>query len=167
MASVRGKLRVAAWLFLALSVIPDGASWADTAISFSGTVTAPMPCSINGKRAIVTHFGNDLVTTRIDGSNYLKSLDYTLECHSNSPNALRMQLQGDVSDFNQHALRTTTMPDLAVELRVNGKPVAPNSWFKFIYPETPLLQAVPVKRHDAKLSGGSFYATATMLVDYQ
>ncbi|MGP0939319.1 fimbrial protein [Serratia sp. CY74664] len=83
------------------------------------------------------------------------------------PNALRMQLQGDVSDFNQHALRTTTMPDLAVELRVNGKPVAPNSWFKFIYPETPLLQAVPVKRHDAKLSGGSFYATATMLVDYQ
>lgn len=167
MRSMIGKLRKTAWLCSALSAIPAGAPMADTAISFSGTVTAPMPCSINGKRAIVIHFGEDLITTRVDGSNYLKSLDYTLECHSNSPNALRMQLQGNVSDFNTHAFQTTTMPDLAVELRINGRPATLNAWFNFTYPDMPLLQAVPVKRPGAKLAGGLFTAAATMLVDYQ
>ncbi|WP_148875255.1 fimbrial protein [Serratia marcescens] len=153
-------------LLLALTVIPGSGPRADTDIYFSGTVTAPMPCVINGKQTIETHFGDDLITTRVDGNNYLKELSYTLVCNGNSKNALRMKVQGDATGFNQHALQTS-LRDLGVELRANGQPLAINAWFSFTYPDKPTLQAVPVKRVGQGLPAGTFSVNAAMLVDYQ
>jgi hypothetical protein len=45
--------------------------------------------------------------------------------------------------------------------------LAVNEWIDFTYPKTPTLQAVPVKRAGAVLSGGDFSAMATLMVDYQ
>lgn len=153
-------------LLLVLSVIPVSSPQADTDIHFSGTVTAPIPCVINGKQVIETHFGDDLITTHIDGYNYLKTLSYTLECRGNSKNTFRMKVLGGVTEFNQYALQTN-LRDLGVELRANGVPLAINTWFGFTYPDIPLLQAVPVKRIGQNLPAGMFSANAMMLVDYQ
>ncbi|WP_434461836.1 fimbrial protein [Serratia plymuthica] len=153
-------------LLLVMSVMSVSAPRADTDIYFSGTVTAPIPCVINGKQVIETHFGDDLITTRIDGNNYQKTLSYTLECRGISKNALRMKVQGDVTDFNQYALQTN-LRDLGVELRAEGQPLGINTWLSFTYPDTPSLQAVPVKRIGQNLPAGMFSAHATMLVDYQ
>ncbi len=153
-------------LLLALTVIPGSGPRADTDILFSGTVTAPMPCVINDKQAIATHFGDDMITTRVDGSNYMKTLSYTLVCNDSSRNALRMKVLGDATGFNQHALQTN-LDDLGVELRADGQPLVINSWFNFTYSAKPTLQAVPVKRVGQNLPVGMFSANAMMLVDYQ
>ncbi|MEL5640080.1 fimbrial protein [Serratia ureilytica] len=150
---------------LALSVMPISA-WADTDIYFSGTVTAPMPCTINGKQRIETNFGNDMITTLVDGNHYLKEVNYNLECVGQSSNALRLKVQGNVADFNQSALQTN-MSDLGIELRAGNKPLAINTWFNFNYFDKPVLQAVPVKRTNSNLPAGTFSVNATLLVDYQ
>lgn len=158
---MRGRV----WLGLGLSIITMS-SWADTALNFSGVVTAPMPCTINGKQKIETNFGADLVTTYIDGVHYLKTLSYTLECRNNSSNALKIKVQGDPADFNPQALQTN-IADLGIELRINGQPLTINAWANFNYLAKPLLQAVPVRRANSNLPAGTFSVNAIMLVDYQ
>ncbi|HHP7836340.1 MULTISPECIES: fimbrial protein [Serratia] len=159
------KLRKVAWL-LVLSMMPISSLQAHTEIRFSGVVTVPLPCVISGKQAIETHFGDALVTTQVNGDNYLKTVSYDLICRNNSSNSLRMKIQGNAADFNPQALQTN-MHDLGIELRADGQPLLLNAWFNFTYPELPKLQAVPIKRLGSTLPTGSFLATATMLVDYQ
>lgn len=167
-AKMVGRKLRGATLLLALSVMPVTAPWADTDIYFSGTVTAPMPCVINGKQMIMTYFGDDLITTHIDGRNYRKELSYGLVCNGSSKNALRMKVLGDVTGFNQHALQTD-LRDLGVELSVNDQPLAINTWFNFTYLDgkVPVLKAVPVKRVGQSLPVGTFFVNAMMVVDYQ
>lgn len=139
---------------------------ADTDIYFSGVVTAPMPCTINSKQKIETNFGNDMITTQVDGIRYSKTVNYNLICNNQSSNALRMKVQGNATDFNQSALQTN-INDLGIELRAGDKPLAINSWFNFNYFDQPVLHAVPVKRANSNLPVGTFSVNATLLVDYQ
>ncbi|MBH1891287.1 fimbrial protein [Serratia marcescens] len=161
----RKRVKLAVLGMLALSVISINAR-ADTDIYFSGTVTAPMPCTINGKQKIETNFGSDMITTQVDGSRYLKTVNYNLVCNDQSSNALRLKVQGNAAGFNQNALQTD-ISDLGIELRVGDKPLAINTWFNFNYSNKPVLQAVPVKRAYSNLPAGTFSVNATLLVDYQ
>lgn len=40
------------------------------------------------------NFGDEVMTTRIDGSNYRRPVNYTLTCNGQSSNALKLQVQG-------------------------------------------------------------------------
>lgn len=139
---------------------------ASTTINISGTIMAPLSCEINGNQAIMVDFGNDLVTTRVDGSSYMKTVDYSLTCKNNTSNAIKMKIEGTATAFNNSALQTT-QADLGIALRANGQPLPINSWLNFTYPNKPLLQAVPVKRAGGTLSTGDFSTVATLMVDYQ
>lgn len=161
----RKRVKLAVMAMLAVSVMSINTR-ADTDVYFSGIVTAPIPCTLNGKQKIETNFGNDMITTRVDGIRYLKEVNYNLECNGQSSNALRLKVQGNVASFNQYALQTN-MSDLGIELRVGNKPLAINTWFNFSYFDKPVLQAVPVKRANSDLLAGTFSVNATLLVDYQ
>ncbi|VEA61122.1 Minor fimbrial protein prsF precursor [Serratia plymuthica] len=140
---------------------------ADTAIvTIKVTVVAPPPCTINGEQVIDVDFGSELLTTQIDGSNYLKTVDYSLECQSGTSNAMKLQIQGTPTAFDSSALQTN-MADLGIALKVNGSALTVNDWVNFTYPNKPVLQAVPVKRAGSTLNGGDFSAGATLMVDYQ
>lgn len=141
-------------------------SGADTTINITGTVIAPLSCVINGNQAIMVDFGNDLVTTRVDGSNYIKTVDYSLTCKNNTSNAIKMKIEGAATAFNNSALQTN-QADLGIALRANGQPLPINSWLNFTYPNKPVLQAVPVKRAGGTLRTGDFSVAATLMVDYQ
>ncbi|MGG1905314.1 fimbrial protein [Enterobacter ludwigii] len=140
---------------------------AETAlVTIKVSVIAPLPCVINGDKTIDVDFGSELLTTKIDGVNYLKTVDYSLECKENTSNAMKLQVQGSATSFNRSALQTN-MADLGIALTANGSALTINDWVNFTYPDKPVLQAVPVKRSGSTLSGGDFSAGATLMVVYQ
>ncbi|CAI1818517.1 putative minor fimbrial subunit StfF [Serratia marcescens] len=134
-------------------------------IYITGTITSKPQCVINSNQAIRVDFGDDLVTTKVDGSNYIRPVDYTLECRNNSKNAMKMKVVGTAAAFNGSAIQSSKA-NLAIALRANGNPLTIGSWLNFTYPNKPLLQAVPVKGRGA-LTAGAFSAAATLMVDYQ
>ncbi|AIA45943.1 fimbrial protein MrfE [Serratia sp. FS14] len=145
-----------------MSTLTDAAT-----VTVSVTVQVPPPCVINGNRTIEVDFG-EILTVSVNGSNYKKRVDYTLECSGRKSNALQMKIQGNVTSFDPTALRTN-INDFGVALHANGQPLNINSWLKFTYSDnqTPLLEAVPVKKAGKTLPGGAFTAGATLLVAYQ
>ncbi|WPN65644.1 fimbrial protein [Pseudomonas sp. P9_35] len=149
-------------LWLLGSALADAAP-ATTTINVTVTVIAPT-CVINDGRVIEVDFGNNVMTTRVDGSNYMKTVNYTLNCDSGQGNAMKMQIQGAAADKN---LLSTNKSGLAIAFLKNGEPVPMNTWFNFSRLNKPILQAVPVKSGSQVLTGGEFSAAATMMVDYQ
>ncbi|WP_163333707.1 fimbrial protein [Enterobacter bugandensis] len=153
-------------LFTALSCTPTVILAARTAtVEVRVTVVESPPCIINGDRIIEVDFG-DVIVPRIDGINYTKSVDYTLECKGQLTNIMKMAINGNPVTFDNSALKTN-VTDFGIALRANGKPLVINNWINFIYPDKPFLEAVPVKRAGADLPGGEFNAGATMMVLYQ
>lgn len=135
-------------------------------VTIKVTVVAPPPCTINGDQVIDVDFGSDVVTSRVDGANYLKTVDYSLVCNGNTSNAMKLQIQGTPTAFDRSALQTN-VADLGIALKANGSALTVNDWVNFTYPNKPVLQAVPVKRAGSTLNGGDFSAGATLMVDYQ
>lgn len=162
-----GKARLLLACALLFSAQQQG--WAvdnEASISFSGTLNEPLACTVNSGKSISVNFGNDLVTTKVDGSNYIRTIDYTLDCKGNSKNTMKMKIAGAPAPFDSTVLMSTKNNELGIALRANGAPLAVGSWLNFTYPNKPTLQAVPVKAAGT-LSAGFFSAGATLLVEYQ
>lgn len=137
-------------------------------VYFMGTLVAPPPCVINSNQDINVDFGNDLLVGRVDGVNYEKAINYTLDCSvgASVTSAFKLQLQGSGAGFDSSVLNTSKS-DLGLELRSGGVKLPVNTWINFNEPARPALTAVPVKNSVGTLTGGVFTASATLLVDYQ
>ncbi|MFP2166578.1 fimbrial protein [Enterobacter ludwigii] len=129
------------------------------------TVVEKPPCTINGDRIIEVDFG-DVIVPRVDGNHYMKEINYSLECKGQLSNAMKLTIQGNPTAFDNTALKTN-VDDFGIAMRVNGQPLAINSSINFVYPNKPVLQAVPVKRAGVDLPGGEFSAGASLIVYYQ
>lgn len=139
---------------------------AETSVTIRAVIIAPPPCVINSGSTLNVPFGNDLLTSRVDGVNYRRDVPYTVTCDSPFSNALTLELKGTGAAFDSRVL-VTRKPDLGVKLFVNGADWPLNTAVNFTYPNIPVVQAVPVKRVGSKLTGGAFDAAATLVVDYQ
>ncbi|EMH4216657.1 fimbrial protein [Serratia marcescens] len=137
-----------------------------TTIKVTVTIVAPPPCVINNNNLIEVNFGNDVMTTRIDGSYKKQPVVYSVECKNAPNNAMKLQIQGVSAGFDSEVLKTNK-DGLGVALLRNGNRQPINTWVNFTYPNLPTLEAVPVKQAGATLSGGEFSAGATMKVEYQ
>lgn len=167
--AVRVKKSWLAWCWLCLFVLSLYAltAVADTAtVTLKVTVVAPPPCIINGDRVIEVDFGSNVLTVEVDGVNYLKAVDYSLDCQGGPSNAMKLQVKGTPTAFDSSALQTN-IADLGIQLRVNNVQLAINDWVNFTYPNKPAISVVPVKRPGATLPGGDFSAGATLVVVYQ
>lgn len=139
---------------------------AETNLTIRAVIIAPPPCVINSGSTLDVPFGNDLLTSRVDGVNYRRGVPYTVTCSSPFSNALTLQLRGTGAAFDSRVL-VTRKPDLGVKLFINGADWPLNTVVNFTYPNVPVVQAVPVKRPGSTLTGGAFDAAATLVVDYQ
>ncbi|WP_342214470.1 fimbrial protein [Erwinia persicina] len=139
---------------------------AEPSLRFDGTMIEPPPCVINGGTPISVDFGNAVMTTRVDGVNYIKEVTYGLSCTEATSKTLRLQIKGSAASFDSTRL-ATDKGDLAIALTANGKALPVNQWLNYTDPSKPVLKAVPVKKTGATLAGGAFKATATMMIDYQ
>jgi len=79
---------------------------------------------------------------------------------------MKLMVMGNQTFFDTSALQTN-IADFGIALRANGQPLTINNWVQFTYPDKPVLQAVPVKKAGATLTGGEFNAGATLMVAYQ
>lgn len=138
---------------------------ASASVTVKITVVAP-PCEINDNQLIEVNFGNDVMTTRIDGEYKKMPVTYSLQCQGEASNGLRMRIDGDGAAFDGKVLKTNKT-DFGIALLNNGKRLPINSWLNFSYSNQPNIEAVPVKRSGGKLSGGAFSAGATMKVEYR
>lgn len=131
-------------------------------------VDAPPPCTVTGG---TVNF-NDVLTTKIDGTNYTQTVGYSLNCDKRIVDALKMQLQGTVVTINGESVLKTNVDGLGVRVRtVNEHTLlepGSTSWFHFNFSGSdPALEATPVKNSATTLSSGDFTAGATLVVDYQ
>ncbi|HFZ1934500.1 fimbrial protein [Serratia marcescens] len=135
-------------------------------VTVSVTVLAPLPCVINESKPITVDFGDDVMTTRIDGNNYRVPVEYGLTCSSTPVrNEMRLQIAGEAG-FDSRVLKTN-VKGLGIALLSNGVRIPLNSWQNFTYPVLPRLEAVPVKQSGSGLPTGEFTSSATLRVDYQ
>ncbi|SFN55244.1 Pilin (type 1 fimbria component protein) [Izhakiella capsodis] len=135
-------------------------------VAVKATIDIP-PCIINGGAASDVDFGKELVTTRVNGSNYTTPIDYVLYCVGDTGSALRIQISGTGASFDPTVLQIPGQPNMAIEI-LNGTTKLPlNSWLNFTNGSPPVLQAVPVKKAGSQLTTGPFEASATLSVAYQ
>ncbi|MGL5388526.1 MAG: fimbrial protein [Enterobacterales bacterium] len=135
-------------------------------VNVRGTIILPPPCTINNNQTIRVDFGDEVMTTRIDGVNYKQTIVYSLDCDIQKSNDLKMSIQGGTAGFGT-GLLSTSKSDLGIALYYGTQQLNINTWFNYSYPNKPVLYAVPVKRSGATLTGGEFTASATLLIDYQ
>lgn len=145
--------------------LPVMASPATATVTVKVTVVAP-PCEVNNNNLIEVNFGNDVMTTRVDGEYKKMPIVYSVQCQGEAAGAARIRIEGDSAVFDAGVLNTNKT-DFGIELLNGGKRLPINSWLNFSYPSLPKLEAVPVKRGGARLSGGAFSAGATMKVEYR
>jgi type 1 fimbria pilin len=136
-----------------------------TTVTVKLTVVAPAPCVINGDQPIEVNF-DEVVTTQVDGYNYLREVPYRVQCTGATSNGMVMRIQGTGAGFGTNVLGTN-QANLGIALLNNGQPQPLDSDIKFTYPSLPELKAVPVKFPGSTLKAGAFSAGATMTVNYQ
>ncbi|AJI94605.1 fimbrial family protein [Yersinia ruckeri] len=157
-------LRVLVCYFMLVNGLIYSVSAYSANMYFYGTLIEPPPCNINGDKPINVDFGDSVVTTKIDGVNYKRPVDYTLNCENSQNSILKMQIKGNVSAFDSTIL-LTSVPNLGIQIFSDGVKLSVNEWDIFAHKLPPVLEAVPVKNKDTTLKGGKFDATATLLID--
>lgn len=140
---------------------------ASVKINFSGTLIEPPPCTIVSANPIEINFTDEVMTTRVNGLNYMKDINYELNCTEAVSNSLKLKISGVGSSFDSKVLATRSKPDLGIQFYREGASLNLNEWFNFSYPQKPRLLAAPTKRNGSVLTAGGFTATATLHVDYQ
>ncbi|MEG9795526.1 fimbrial protein [Serratia marcescens] len=168
-----GQTRGARWagVLLPLLLVSPGSEAAtalpDIYVDITGTVISSSLCTVNGERAIEVNFGSEVMVEKVNGSNYLKPINYTLDCSGATKNSLRLKIQGAPASFNSGVLATAERSNLGILLWYNNSPTEINSWINFQYPTLPVLMVAPVKQQGTDLTTGTFSASATLLVEYQ
>lgn len=152
---------------LALAVVGAAlqARAASTKVTVKVTVVT-QACTINEGGFIVVPFGNDVITNQVGGNYKKKKITYKIQCDNSSSNALKMMIEGGGAAFDSSVLGTAKT-DFGIALLSNGEHMPINRWLNFNYQDAPTLEAVPVKRPGAILTGGPFSVSATMKVEYQ
>ena len=147
------------------SLASDGGT---TTLTISGNIIEP-DCESNNNQQIMVDFG-EVLTTRIDGSNYETPIVYTLKCKDLIRNTLKINLKGNGAPFNSQ-LFSTDVTGLGIKVYGASKTtIVPNTGaLSFTYAENnpPALYAVPVKQTNVSLPNGTFNGSATMVFSYQ
>ncbi|HGM5373322.1 TPA: fimbrial protein [Serratia marcescens] len=153
-------------LCMALAGQPMRAMAEEAGMTFSGTLNEPPACLINEGRQIEVNFGDRVGIGKVDGRNYLQTVDYRIDCEPGSGQTLGLTVVAAASGFDPAAV-PTSVPDLAVRLLLGGRAFELNRRVAIDAANPPQLQAVPVKRAGAALQPAAFSAQALLMADYQ
>lgn len=135
---------------------------------FSGVLIQAPSCTIEGNSTpILVLFGNDVISTQVNGRNYMQNIDYKLNCSSNSAAGMRFQIKGQAMQHAGRWVLDAGNNGLGIALYRDSVQMNPNQWYSFTFPRLPQLTAAPIKRDNANLSLGSFGVTSTLIVEYQ
>lgn len=136
-------------------------------IIFGGRLVQAPSCEINEGQTIDVDFGDRVGVSKVDGANYLQTIDYRITCQPGATTLeLGLRVVGSPTVFDGAALQTN-VADLGIRLLQNGQPLQVNQRIAIDPQNPPRLQAVPVKKAGVVLPEGLFEVAATLLADYQ
>lgn len=148
-------------------LLQSGLAGAAENMRFSGSLITPPDCTINDGQQIDVNFGDHVGVSKVDGVNYLQTVNYQLRCEPNSGGAtLGLTLTGPQAAFDTAALQTSR-PGLGVRLTLDGQPFRLATRVPVDASAPPVLRAVPVRDPDVMLTEGAFEVLATLRADYQ
>nr|WP_241389472.1 MULTISPECIES: fimbrial protein [Serratia] len=157
---------LAASVFMLNILLFNRLAWGDTDINFYGTLIAPPLCEVNEGNNIDVPFGN-VGINKVDGINYLTTLDYTVSCESSTQTwVMYLTLTGDMTAYDGAAVNTT-VSGLGIKVFQNGLPFTLGEPVPVNPSALPVLTAVPIKDPVATLTEGNFVGTATLQAEYQ
>lgn len=154
---------IIACLALALPV----STLADENMQFHGALVAP-PCTISGGKTIEVPFGDNLGVNKIDGTNYKKTVPYTVDCKSGyAANNLAIIVDTTTpATFDASAVQTNK-DGLGIRILVDGVAASFAQRIVVSNPASPpVIEAVPVQKPSVTLTEGAFTATMTLRTDY-
>lgn len=136
-------------------------------MNFGGTLIEPPPCTINSGGLIDVNFQQRVGINKVDGVNYLQTIDYKLVCDpSTNPWEVRLTVSGNATAYDPAAVQTN-IDGLGIRLLQNGLPFTLNTSIIVPHGGSMVLQAVPVKKPGVTLPEGAFEASATLQAEYQ
>lgn len=155
------------YIFISTFYLSTASAGQEHEINVRVTVIIP-PCKINDNQDITVNFGDNVATTRIDGTYKKMPIEYTIDCKSATSPDLKMTISGDNAGtgFEKNVLATDNT-DLGVAIYNSSDPFIINSSVNFNLENKLKLEAVLVKQKDSELKGGKFSASATMSIEYQ
>lgn len=151
-------------LLIAL-LLASPAAWSSLTVNVTGVVVEGV-CEINNGETVHVDFGSNPQARRLDGENFMKTIDYSLVCEDLTSNDLEMQFEGTATSFSDDYL-ATDREGLGIKLYMNGESMPLNTWMPFTWPEVPVLQAAPIKDDASTVETGVFSASATLKIQYQ
>ncbi len=135
-------------------------------LSFTGTLRVPPPCTINNGATIAIDFA-EMGTNRVDGTNYKKTLTYSISCTSSTmPWSMYLTVTGVATDFDPAAVKTDK-DHLGIKILQNDLPFTLNTKVQITAANPPTLKVVPVKRPGATLGEGTFNAVAVLVAHHE
>lgn len=133
-------------------------------VLFRGTLIEPPACTIND---VDIDFGDRVGVKKVDGVNYLKTIDYLISCEPGAMGLdMTLTLSGQKTSYDDAAIQTN-VADLGIRVLHNGQPFTLDTPIDVDPNNPPTLEAVPVKTPGATLSERAFVATATLQAQYQ
>ncbi len=159
-------LWLAAAMCALLTLTPAQRAQADADITFHGTLLEAPPCMVNNNEPIVVDFGNEVMTTRIDGANYKKPVLFTVDCSEAISIAQKVRISGTTATFDSGVL-AGDQGGFGFAFYNGNSPLLVDKWVNFNAPLVPSLYVVPVKQEGVTLNGGAFRTLASLVVEYQ
>lgn len=139
---------------------------ANNNVEFTGTLLIPPPCTVFEDKVHTIEY-KDISLHKINGTNYIKPINYALDCKDNLHGwDLVLTIKGDKSGFDDAALKTEH-DDLGMRILLNGVAFDIDKPIKITYGQPPILEVVPVKKPGSTLPVINFSATGTLLAEYQ
>lgn len=135
-------------------------------IAFHGTLVEVPPCVVNGGQQVVVDFGDEVMTTRIDGSRYKQRIAFTADCDVAVSSLQKVRIEGSAAGFDPTVL-DGNLPGFGIALYHGDTRYTPGDWLGFSGTDLPAFYATPVKQDGVTLSGGAFSVLASLVVDYQ
>lgn len=151
-------------ILLFMSVVSIGANYSP--INISGTLIDMPDCRVESGNDIEVNFGDEIITTRIDGENYKANIHWPLVCSNMLSTKLTLKIEGERAEFDTSLLKTST-DNLAIILYVNDTKLMLGGNIPFDYENPPVLWAAPVSNNNSDLKHGPFTGFATMIIGYQ
>lgn len=133
-----------------------------TELSLRGTLQV-INCSVNNSKPMDVSFGDAVGVNKVDGVRYLQPMPVEIICSQQTSGLLHLAFAGTPTDFDEAAI-ATNVNDLGIRLLQNDTPIVINQPLPLDELYLPTFSAVPVKRPNSQLSGGSFTGLTTLLI---
>lgn len=143
-------------------------------LKFTGTLVIPPICTVGSNASgaqVQVEFPGRMPISKIDGVNFMKPVDYVIDCSTGTPGLdLDLTLSGDSDLSYGDGVIKTNLGDLGVQIYYGtGSPETKftlNKPIRIDRDNQPSLWAVPVSKPGGTLKEGNFEATATLKAEY-